>query len=855
MNVPKLRRRSFMGTLAAMGLLGATGTAGASSSGQSPAARGVPTGSSAEIDRQFLGVELVDLETGARQLYERPSDVDRDELSAGIYEVVEVTREGQRIDERRRRFTVSDREIEPSVDDGIDLRVLAGTTATASTYRSFEPDDTVTVLAGAVERTGGIDRSPVEDVELDVRLQDPDGTTTDTAIATTNEQGNATVTFDLEDADHGSHSIVVESDATDATARASFGVGPYVGVPFHWTGMTTGEETTIGVYSRFGEEPDSDITRAMDISGPDGFDSTVDVEIEEGGIGLLPFTPEAAGSYRFESIDSITFGDSIGSGELKALAPYFEVRDQYAGETVTWGAHVVDEKEPVPNLDLEVTLNERFADDEIIDQFTATTNEFGQFTIEFDAPPDTDTDYQIDIETADGRSVFLFGDRIRFNEPPEATPPDPVQLTVSIDDFTVAPGSETTIDVSLSEGGSPVVGETVSLLFDYTFDDVPAGTAEIETDADGTAQYSFAVPDDAPDGERFYVTALVELDGELHRSSSSSSIEKYSIDMDTWGLSRGTTNTIDVTATDQATDEPAPGIDITIFGNRYNVDTETFDAGYTQTDASGEGAVELTVPADVTNDIMTNELTPYRSSSISGGSIEAPFQADITVSPQNPAPGDTITVSYTTDIDEPVSAIAVFPSRDGADVTIIEEGDEGTLEVPSRLEPGSWESLELLLLAANGEAAEDRTSVSLAEELTASFVFDPADPSVGEAVSFEDTSSPSPDAAIADREWDLTGDGQADATGESATFTYEEAGDYEVTLTVTDEEGSTDDTTRTVSVSGPDEEKTVEDYADDDGTVSATGVLEAFADWQAGEIDATLVLEVFSAWQSGEEVA
>lgn len=43
-------------------------------------------------------------------------------------------------------------------------------------------------------------------------------------------------------------------------------------------------------------------------------------------------------------------------------------------------------------------------------------------------------------------------------------------------------------------------------------------------------------------------------------------------------------------------------------------------------------------------------------------------------------------------------------------------------------------------------------------------------------------------------------------------------------------------------------------YADDDGFVTAQGVLQAFADWQAGEIDAQLVLEVFAAWQDGESI-
>jgi MYXO-CTERM domain-containing protein len=53
-------------------------------------------------------------------------------------------------------------------------------------------------------------------------------------------------------------------------------------------------------------------------------------------------------------------------------------------------------------------------------------------------------------------------------------------------------------------------------------------------------------------------------------------------------------------------------------------------------------------------------------------------------------------------------------------------------------------------------------------------------------------------------EWDLDGDGTTDSTGDGATFTYEEGGEYEVTLTVTGEYGGTDTATRTLTVEAAD---------------------------------------------------
>lgn len=51
------------------------------------------------------------------------------------------------------------------------------------------------------------------------------------------------------------------------------------------------------------------------------------------------------------------------------------------------------------------------------------------------------------------------------------------------------------------------------------------------------------------------------------------------------------------------------------------------------------------------------------------------------------------------------------------------------------------------------------------------------------------------------------------------------------------------------------DESSVEEYADDDGVVQTTGLLDAIADWQAGEIETLLLLDVIDAWQSGEQVA
>lgn len=83
---------------------------------------------------------------------------------------------------------------------------------------------------------------------------------------------------------------------------------------------------------------------------------------------------------------------------------------------------------------------------------------------------------------------------------------------------------------------------------------------------------------------------------------------------------------------------------------------------------------------------------------------------------------------------------------------------------------------------------------------TADFTVRPSEPRVGEAVEFDGSASFDPDGTVETFEWDLDGDGAVDATGERVETVYERADTFEVTLTVTDDDGLTGSLTRTIEV-------------------------------------------------------
>ncbi|WP_276257590.1 NosD domain-containing protein [Haloglomus litoreum] len=104
-----------------------------------------------------------------------------------------------------------------------------------------------------------------------------------------------------------------------------------------------------------------------------------------------------------------------------------------------------------------------------------------------------------------------------------------------------------------------------------------------------------------------------------------------------------------------------------------------------------------------------------------------------------------------------------------------------------------------ILLASGSEYFDvDRAATTLAP--TAAFGYEPSAPVAGDTVAFDAGGSTDPDGRLVAYAWDFDDDGTTDATGRTPPYVFAAAGDFPVTLTVTDDDGLTDTATRTITV-------------------------------------------------------
>jgi PKD repeat protein len=136
----------------------------------------------------------------------------------------------------------------------------------------------------------------------------------------------------------------------------------------------------------------------------------------------------------------------------------------------------------------------------------------------------------------------------------------------------------------------------------------------------------------------------------------------------------------------------------------------------------------------------------------------------------------------------------------------------------------------------------------------------PANPEVGQSVSFDGSASEDSDGSIVEYRWDFDGDGTVESTTTSATVshTYGSAGEYDAELTVVDDDSATAAVTETVDVttgsgSPPVVEASGTSILQDKSKQTGSGETAEFrVEWTVSDPDDDLARVEISLYQDGD---
>jgi subtilisin-like proprotein convertase family protein len=175
--------------------------------------------------------------------------------------------------------------------------------------------------------------------------------------------------------------------------------------------------------------------------------------------------------------------------------------------------------------------------------------------------------------------------------------------------------------------------------------------------------------------------------------------------------------------------------------------------------------------------------------------------ASYTATPNPALPGDPVQLDASGSVD-PNGSITRYEWDLDGDGTF--ETDGGTTPTLSRTftDRGRY-PVGLRVTDNDGRTDVFQGEVNVTHPPTASFTSSPASPSTGQTVTFDGSGSTDPDGPIARYEWDLDGNGTFETDGgASATTThaYGTTGDVAVHLRVTDTDGATATTTRSLHI-------------------------------------------------------
>ncbi|ACV12925.1 PKD domain containing protein [Halorhabdus utahensis DSM 12940] len=239
----------------------------------------------------------------------------------------------------------------------------------------------------------------------------------------------------------------------------------------------------------------------------------------------------------------------------------------------------------------------------------------------------------------------------------------------------------------------------------------------------------------------------------------------------------------------------------------YDWAVATGPGSISDSDSSTPGAT-YNAPSDVTSDqSVTVELTVTDNESATDTDT-ATFTVRDNAEPAANAGGpytvnesDSVTLDGTASSDDTGITSYSWAITDNASAGSLSNSNTASPEfIATSTSGGTIVTVELTVTDDAGQTDTDTATITINDPPVANFTYSPSSPGPGEQISFDGSSSSDSDGNISTYEWDWTGDGTTDDTGQTATHTYDSSGTYDVTLRVTDNDGAQNTTTRTISV-------------------------------------------------------
>ena len=515
--------------------------------------------------------------------------------------------------------------------------------------------------------------------------------------------------------------------------------------------------------------PDPDIT-AVSVPESTTVGDSVEVTVKVTNDGVdAPFQSIAVSAPDAEAADavSITETDFENQGYQTVFAPGEEVGSSYGQDEVSLSYPLAEvggswESDERKSMTVEVTPQTSGEYTLYVKSVAQDGGWAGAPAIESDGPTDQQSErveaYTLSVEAR--------------NEPPTAV----------LDASPSTPTTEDSVTFDASESTDPD-GTISEYVWDFDGDgrsDETTTTPTVTHSYGSAGTYTAEVTVVDNDDDSATATQTVTVDGANEAPTAAFSVSPQQ-------ARPGTTLTFDASAsTDPDGSIASYGWD---FDGDGTTDRTTSDATVTHSyGTAGTYTPELVVTdADGSPNATTETVTI---------TANAPPRAVLAVDAHNPSTGTQITFDASDSADDDGSIRTYFWDFDGdgtaerttSDATVTHSyGTAGTYApVVTVQDDGGTNATATVNLRVNARPTP-RISTT------------PANPAKGESVTLSAAGATDADGSIVSYEW--TVDGEGVGSGETATTTFGEVGTYEVSLTVTDNDGATSATSETITAS------------------------------------------------------